>query len=592
MTQKAGCILMNLKTEEIALVYRKEEYSFPKGHLERGETLEECAIRETKEETGYNCHIIENSKIVTNIYKTDKGEDVECYFYFAIEEGKTKEYINEKDKEQVEWVKYIEVENKLKYENLKRIWQDMKLEVEKIINEYKYKKTNIVKNQEYIVEITDNGFEGEGIAKINNFTIFIPGALKGEIVKILIVKVLSSFGYGKIIEILKESKQRQQIDCLTYQRCGGCNLRHIKYEETLEIKQNAVQSLVNKTLKNKIEVQKTIGMEAPFHYRNKAQYPIGINKEGNAVIGVYANRTHEVITIKKCFIQNQNSENIAKFVIEFINKNRISVYNEKTGKGLFRHIVIKVGIKTKQIMCVLVTNGEEIPKEKQLIYELISEFPQIKTIVKNINMKNTNVILGEKNINLYGDGYIEDILDKFTFKISPLSFYQVNPIQAEKLYNLGVEMAQISKQDTVFDLYCGIGTISLFMAQYAKKVYGIEIVDEAVVAARENAKLNEIENTEFYSGDVEIVLDNLINKKGIKADIVMVDPPRKGLDKNSIKNILKIKPKKIVYISCNPATLVRDLSEFENEYDVKKIIPVDMFPWTSSIESCSVLEIK
>mgnify|MGYP004565367407 CR=1 FL=1 len=451
---------------------------------------------------------------------------------------------------------------------------------------------NIQKNQEYIVEIIDNGYEGEGIAKIDGFTVFVPGTIKGEKVKILIVKVLSSHAFGKALEILESSEARQEADCSTYKRCGGCNLRHIKYEETLKMKQNAVQSLVNKTLKNKVEVQKTIGMENPFHYRNKAQYPIGINKEGEAVIGVFAQRTHEVIPMEKCLIQNPKSEEIAKFVLQFIKDNKISVYNEKTGKGLFRHIVIKVGIKTNEIMCILVVNGKSIPKETKLIEELTTKFPQIRTIVKNINIKNTNVILGKENINIYGNGYIQDILGEYTFRISPLSFYQVNPVQAEKLYNLGVEMAQITKQDTVFDLYCGIGTITLFMSKYAKKVYGIEIVEEAIKAAKENAKMNKVDNTEFYAGDVEIVLDNLINNKGISADIVMFDPPRKGLDRNSINNILKIKPKKIVYISCNPATLIRDLTFFEDQYDIKTIVPVDMFPFTSNVECCSVLQLK
>lgn len=451
---------------------------------------------------------------------------------------------------------------------------------------------NIQKNQEYTVEIIDNGYEGEGIAKIDNFTIFIPGAIKGEKVKILIVKVLSSHAFGKILEIIDKSETRQDADCSTYKRCGGCNLRHIKYEETLKMKQNAVQSLVNKTLKNKIKVQETVGMENPFHYRNKAQYPFGTNKEGEPIIGVFANRTHEVIPMEKCLIQNPQSEEIAEFILEFIKEKKISIYDEKTRKGLFRHVVIKVGIKTNQIMCVLVVNGKSIPKESQLIDELVARFPRIRTIVKNINMKNTNVILGQENINVYGDGYIEDILGEYTFKISPLSFYQVNPVQAEKLYNLGVEMAQISKEDTVFDLYCGIGTISLFMAKYAKKVYGIEIVKEAVEAANENAKVNGVTNTEFFAGDVEVVLDELINKNGITADIVMFDPPRKGLDKNSINNILNIKPKKIVYISCNPATLIRDLADFEDIYELKTIIPVDMFPFTSHVECVSVLHRK
>ena len=451
---------------------------------------------------------------------------------------------------------------------------------------------NIQKNQEYIVEIIDNGYEGEGIAKIDNFTIFIPGAIKGEKVKILIVKVLSSHAFGKVIEIINKSEFRQDSDCLTYKRCGGCNLRHIKYEQTLKIKQNSVRSLVNKTLKNKIEVQETVGMENPFHYRNKAQYPFGVNKDGEPVIGVFANRTHEVIPIDKCLIQNPQSEEIAKYILNFIKENKISIYNEKTRRGLFRHVVIKVGVQTGQIMCILVINGKDIPKEEQLKVELTTRFPQIKSIVKNINMKNTNVILEQENINIYGNGYIEDKLGDYIFKISPLSFYQVNPIQVKKLYNLGVEMAQISKEDTVFDLYCGIGTISLFMSKYAKKVYGIEIIREAIDAANENAKINNVNNTEFYAGDVEIVLDDLIKNKGITADIVMFDPPRKGLDRNTINNILMIKPKKIVYISCNPATLIRDLALFEELYEIKTIVPVDMFPWTSHVECVAVMCIR
>ena len=451
---------------------------------------------------------------------------------------------------------------------------------------------NIQKNQEYTVEIIDNGYEGEGIAKIDNFTIFIPGAIKGEKVKIVIVKVLSSHAFGKILEIIKKSDLRQDVDCTTYKRCGGCNLRHIKYKATLKMKKNSVQSLVNKNLKKKLKVKETIGMECPFHYRNKAQYPLGIDKNGEPTIGVFANRTHEVIPMEKCLIQNPKSEEIAKYILEFIKQKNISIYNEKTRKGLFRHIVIKVGIKTNQIMCILVINGKSIPEELQLKSELIKNFPEIKTIIKNINTKNTNVILGEENINIYGDGYINDILGEYTFKISPLSFYQVNPIQAEKLYNLGIQMAQITKNDVVFDLYCGIGTISLFMAKYAKKVYGIEIVKEAVESAKENAKINGITNTEFFAGDVEIILDDLINKKLVKADIVMFDPPRKGLDNNSINNILKIKPKKIVYISCNPATLIRDLAKFEADYDIKNIVPVDMFPFTSHVECVVAMILK
>ena len=450
----------------------------------------------------------------------------------------------------------------------------------------------VKKNEEYIVDIIDNGFEGEGIAKINNFTIFIPNSIKGEKVKILIVKVLSSHAFGKVIEIIQKSENRIESDCKTYKRCGGCSLRHIQYAETLNMKRNAVQSLVNKTLQTKIKVEETLGMENPYHYRNKAQYPVGIDKEGKPVIGVFANRTHEIIPIEKCLIQDEQTEEIAKYIVNYIADNHISIYNENTRKGLVRHIVTKIGKKTNEIMVIIVINGNEIPSEKKFVEALVSKFPKIKTIIKNINEKNTNVILGEKNITMYGKGYIEDKLGELTFKISPLSFYQVNPVQAEKLYTIGVESANITKKDVVFDLYCGIGTISLFMAKYAKKVYGIEIVKQAVEDAAQNAKMNSIENAEFIAGDVEEVLDDLINNKKIIPDIVMVDPPRRGLDKTSIQNILKIKPKKLVYISCNPATLVRDLKELEESYEINSIKPVDMFPFTSSVECVAVLCLK
>ena len=291
-------------------------------------------------------------------------------------------------------------------------------------------------------------------------------------------------------------------------------------------------------------------------------------------------------------IQHKESEKIAKYIFDLWNKEKLSIYTETTGKGLLRHIVIKIGFKTNEIMCILVINGKDIPNEVQIIRTIINEFPNVKTIVKNINTKNTNVILGKKNINIYGAGTISDKLGNLVFKISPLSFYQVNPVQTEKLYNIGVEAAKITKDDVVFDLYCGIGTISLFMAQYAKKVYGVEIVEQAVEMAKENAKINGIDNVDFFAGDVEHVLDDLINGKKIVPDVVMIDPPRKGLDKKSIQNLLSVAPKRLVYISCNPATLVRDLASFEDKYEIKSITPVDMFPFTSSIESVAVLQLK
>lgn len=450
----------------------------------------------------------------------------------------------------------------------------------------------VEKNKEYIVEIIDNGFEGEGIAKIDGFTIFVPNSIKGEKVRVLIVKVLKSHAFGKVLEILEKSEYRVEEDCLTYKRCGGCDLRHVEYKETLKMKQNAVQSLVNKTLKEKVKVEETEGMENPYNYRNKAQYPVGVDKEGKPVIGVFAKRTHEIIPIKECLIQNKKAEELAKFVLDFISENNISIYNEESQKGLVRHIVTKIGLKTNEIMLILVINGESIAKEKELVSKVKEKFPEVKTIVKNINRENTNVIMGKENVNIYGDGYIKDKLGDFIFKISPHSFYQVNPVQAEKLYNIGVEAAKIDKEDTVFDLYCGIGTITLFMSKYAKKVYGIEIVEEAIKDANENARINNVDNTEFIAGDVEIVLDRLINKEHIIPDVVMVDPPRKGLDSKSIENLLKILPKKLVYISCNPATLVRDLSKLEDKYKITMIKPVDMFPFSKHIECVSLLKLR
>lgn len=459
-------------------------------------------------------------------------------------------------------------------------------------------KIPVNKNETYIVDIIDQGYEGEGIAKIEGYTIFIPNAIKGEKCKILIVKTTASHGFGKLIEIIEKSEERIETDCETYQRCGGCSLRHMDYKATLKLKQATVQNLVNKTLNTNIKVNSTIGMDNPYQYRNKAQYPIGYDKQGNITTGIFANRTHEIIPMKECKIQQPITEYIAKLVVDFLQENNITAYEEQTGKGLFRHIVIKVGMKTKEIMCVFVINGNEIPHEQELIDYLLNSFKDkyseytIKTIVKNINKKNTNVILGNKNIILYGDGYIYDQLGKYTFKISPMSFYQTNPIQTEVLYNTAIEKSNLQKDDILLDLYCGIGTIGITASSFVKQVYGVEIVEQAIEDAKENAKVNKVDNIEFTCGDVEQVLSNLLKEKNIKPNVIFVDPPRRGLDQTTIDNILRTMPAKVTYISCNPATMVRDLKLLEERYDIKEIQPVDMFPFTSHVECCSVLEIK
>ena len=448
----------------------------------------------------------------------------------------------------------------------------------------------IKKNQEYIVDIIDNGFEGEGIAKIDNFTVFVPGALKGEKVKVLIVKVTTSYGFAKLLEILEKAKNRTEEDCKTFSKCGGCSLRHMKYESTLQLKKQMVENCLYKELGRKIEVKETIGMDEPYYYRNKLQYPIGLDNTKSTVMGIYANRSHNIIPINQCYIQDKKCQQIAKDIYEFIKKNNLQPYDEKTLQGIFRHVVIKIGKRSNEIMVVLVVNKENFEKEMELVEFLLAKHENIKTIVKNVNSQNTNVILGKRNIVLYGNGYIYDKLEEYQFKISPLSFYQVNPIQTEILYNKAIEFAKLEGTETVYDLYCGIGTISIFIAKHAKKVYGIEIVEEAIQDAKENARINKVENVEFEAGDVEKLLPTLLEKE--TPDVIFVDPPRKGLDQNTIENILKINSRKVIYISCNPATLSRDIRLLEKSYEIEKVQPVDMFPFTSHVETVSVLTLK
>lgn len=441
---------------------------------------------------------------------------------------------------------------------------------------------NIKKNEEYIVDIIDYGSNGEGIAKINGYTIFVIGGVKGEKCKIHILKVLSSHAFAKVIEIIQKSANRVEPDCKTFPKCGGCDLRHITYAETLKIKQEKVQNLANKMLSENVKINETIGMETPIHYRNKAIFPI--NKDGK--VGIYAKRSHDIIPICECKIQTKLSQEIAKFVVD---NWKYTIYDEKTQKGLLRNIMIKEGFNTHEVMCAIVINSNKSVEYN--VEKLINKFPQIKTVVLNLNNKNTNVVLGKENIILYGDGYISDKLGEYTFKISPNSFYQVNPIQTEKLYNLAIKSANLNKEDILCDLYCGIGTIGIFASKYVKKVYGIEIVEDAIKDAKENAKLNNISNIDFIEGDVETAFDKLL-KQNIIPTAVIVDPPRKGLDNKTVENLKKLKLQRLVYVSCNPATLMRDLAKLEEVYSIKEITPVDNFCYSSHVESIASLQLK
>ena len=417
----------------------------------------------------------------------------------------------------------------------------------------------------------------------------MPNTIKGEKVKIKILKVNSSIAYGKVLEILEKSDHRTKSNCDTYEKCGGCSLRHIDYNYTIQMKKNAVESTLKKALGRTVKIDEVISMENPYFYRNKLQYPVGQDNNGEIVTGVYAERSHRIIPTKECMIQNKLAGKIANDIIEFAKQNGISGYNEENFTGILRHIVIRVGIKTNEAMVTLVVNNFNIPNENKLVDFLTKKYSEIKTIIKNLNNQNTNVVLGKENQVIFGEGYINDVLLEKKFKISNMSFYQVNPVQTEKLYSKAIEFADLNGEETVFDLYCGIGTIGICASDKVGRLFGIETIPEAIQDAKENAKLNDIKNCEFFVGDVENTLPQFINERNIKPDVVFVDPPRKGCDKTALETLMEIKPEKIVYVSCNPATLGRDLNILKERYDINKVAICDMFPWTQHIESIVLL---
>ncbi len=445
----------------------------------------------------------------------------------------------------------------------------------------------VEKNQDYEVNIIDMGFEGEGIAKIDGYTTFVKGAIKGEKAKIKMVKVNKDYGFGKLLEIEKMADCREEPMCEIFNRCGGCSLQHMTYEAQLALKTQMVKNTIKKSLGYEPLVNNIIGMGIPYNYRNKAQYPVM-----NGKIGFYADRSHDVVENKECYIQNKMIDEISKYAFELTKKYHVSCYNEKTRKGTLRHIVTRIGINTNQVMVTFITNGENFKSKELIVSDIINKYPNILSIMQNINSENTNVIFGEKCITLYGKDYIIDRLGDYKFKISPLSFYQVNPVQTEALYNVAKNYAALTGEETVFDLYSGIGTISIFVAENAKKVYGVEVVKPAVEDAKENAEMNEIRNVEFLAGEAEKVVPQMY-EKGIRADVVFVDPPRKGCDEKLLDTIIEMQAKKVVYISCNPATLARDLKILTNSgYEIKEVQPVDMFPQTVHVETCVLLTLK
>lgn len=446
----------------------------------------------------------------------------------------------------------------------------------------------IEKNKDYTIEITGLTSEGMGVGRIEGFTVFVEGALPEETVTTKIVKLQKTFAYGKLLSINRQSLDRVAPPCGLVKRCGGCQLQHLDYSAQLKNKTKMVRDVMERIGGFKdVTIHDAIGMQEPWRYRNKAQFPVGFSDD--VVIGFYANRSHDIIDTNKCVIQDEVNDKIIDIFKRYIKKFKVSTYNEESGKGLIRHIVTRKGFKTGEVMVCIVANGQSIPNSEYLVEQLTDAVPEIKSIVLNVNKQNTNVILGDKNIVLFGEETINDYIGPFKFKISPNSFFQVNPVQTEVLYGKALEYAGLSGNETVFDAYCGIGTISLFLSQKAKKVYGVEIVPPAIDNAKENAVFNNVDNVDFILGESEKVIPEMYIK-GIKADVIVVDPPRKGCGQELLDVIAEMQCPKVVYVSCNPATLARDLRYLADKgYRVQEVQPVDMFPHTIHCEAVALV---
>ena len=442
------------------------------------------------------------------------------------------------------------------------------------------------KNDLVTVKIEDMGHNGEGIGKAEGYTLFIKDAVIGDTVEAKVMKAKKNYGYARLMRVLEPSPHRVEPKCPCARACGGCQLQFLSYGKQLEFKKNKVQGNLERIGGfHNLVIDKVIGMETPFRYRNKAQYPVGKNKDGEIITGFYAGRTHSIISNWDCYLGAEVNQEILKQVLAYMEENHVEPYEEESGRGLVRHILIRNGFRTGETMVCLIINGKLLPKAEKLI-ERLQTIKGMTSISINVNTKRNNVILGEEIQGLWGQAYISDYIGNIKFEISPLSFYQVNPVQTEKLYATALEYAELTGKETVWDLYCGIGTISLFLAQKAKQVYGVEIVSPAIEDAKRNARINQIENAEFYVGKAEEVLPEKYEKEGIRADVIVVDPPRKGCEPVVLETMLQMKPERIVYVSCDSATLARDLKILcQDDYQVEKVAVCDMFGNTVHVET-------
>ncbi|MBQ7317534.1 MAG: 23S rRNA (uracil(1939)-C(5))-methyltransferase RlmD [Phascolarctobacterium sp.] len=452
-------------------------------------------------------------------------------------------------------------------------------------------KANVPVQKGDIIEmnITGLGSSGEGVGKFQGFTVFVNGALPTETIKAKVGLVKKSYATARIVEILQASAERVEPACPVYKECGGCQLQHLSYAGQLQMKEQQVRDAVTRIGHLDTEVMPVIGCANPWNYRNKMQFPAAMGAEGKIEIGCYATATHSVVDTEGCLIQKEANNQVLFAVRKWMQQFNITAYDEKTGKGLVRHVMSRVGVHSGEVMAVLITSAYDIPCKKELVDILKKEVPGLVSVVQNINKKPTNIIMGNKTHVIYGKPNIKDSLGALSFNVSAQSFFQVNSEQAEKLYNKALEYAALTGSETVVDVYCGTGTISLYMAKHAKKVYGIEIVAPAIEDAKKNVVANGCANAEFILGDAAVELPALL-ESGVSPDVVLLDPPRAGCEEKVLAAICKVKPERIVYVSCNPASLARDLAYLEEHgYKATVVQPIDMFAATSHIENVALI---